>query len=83
MYCNHAAELGFTAVVRTPDSDVLFILLYHAQNIKLTVYIDIGTGKARQLLNATLNTVTPYLGTMCSVVKIAPVHSRESAKLDP
>lgn len=54
LYCNHAAELGFTsAVVRMPDSDVLFILLYHARNIKLTVYIDIGTGKGRQLVNVT------------------------------
>ncbi|KAJ8348897.1 hypothetical protein SKAU_G00274860 [Synaphobranchus kaupii] len=52
LYCHHAAELGFKrAVVRTPDSDVLFILLYHAQNIKLTVYIDIGTGRGRQLVN--------------------------------
>ncbi|CAJ1064746.1 uncharacterized protein LOC124118725, partial [Xyrichtys novacula] len=54
IYCNHAAELGFTStVVCTPDSDVLFILLYHAHNIKLTVYIDIGTGMGRPLVNVT------------------------------
>jgi len=52
LYLHHAAALGYkNAVVRTPDTDIFMILLYHAHAIKLTVYLDTGSGKHRQLLN--------------------------------
>ena len=52
LYLHHAAALGCkNAVVRTSDTDIFMILLYHAHAIKLTVYLDTGSGKHRQLLN--------------------------------
>uniref|UniRef100_UPI00358DDC4D uncharacterized protein n=1 Tax=Myxine glutinosa TaxID=7769 RepID=UPI00358DDC4D len=52
LYLHHAATIGYkNAVVRTPDTDILLILLHHAHNIKLTVYLDTGSGKHRQLVN--------------------------------
>uniref|UniRef100_UPI00358FCD05 uncharacterized protein n=1 Tax=Myxine glutinosa TaxID=7769 RepID=UPI00358FCD05 len=52
LYLHHAAALGYkNAVVRTRDTDIFMILLYHAPAIKLTVYLDTGSGKHRQLLN--------------------------------
>jgi len=44
-------NLGYkNAVVRTPDTDVLVILLYHAHTISLTIYLDTGSGKHRKLI---------------------------------
>ncbi|XP_033987161.1 uncharacterized protein LOC117483109 [Trematomus bernacchii] len=52
LYLHHAAALGYkNAVVRTPDTDIFVILLYHAHAIRLTIYLDTGSGKHRQLLN--------------------------------
>ena len=45
-------NLGYkNAVVRTPDTDILVILLYHAHTIILTIYLDTGLGKHRKLIN--------------------------------
>ena len=53
LYLKYAAKLGYkSAVVRTPDTDIFFILLHHAQSIALTVFLDMGTGKHRQVVNA-------------------------------
>uniref|UniRef100_UPI00358F4B42 putative helicase MOV-10 n=1 Tax=Myxine glutinosa TaxID=7769 RepID=UPI00358F4B42 len=52
LYLHHAAALGYkNAVVKTTDTDIFMILLYHAHTIKLTIYLDMGSGKHRQLLN--------------------------------
>ena len=52
LYLKYAVKLGYkSAVVRTPDSDIFFILLHHAQSIALTIYLDTGTGKHRQIVN--------------------------------
>ena len=52
LYLHHAATLGYKdAVVRTHDTDIFVILLYHAHKIKLTVYLDTVPGKHRQLIN--------------------------------
>ena len=52
LYLKYATKLGYkSAVARTPDPDIFFILLHHAQSIALTVFLDIGTGKHRQLVN--------------------------------
>ena len=52
LYLHHAENLGFkSAVVRTPDSDIFFILLLHAHDLAITIYLDTGTGKHRRLIN--------------------------------
>lgn len=54
LYLHHAVKKGYkSAVVRTPDTDLFFILLHHANSVRLTIIIDIGTGKHRQLVNIT------------------------------
>ena len=52
IYLHYAEQLGFkSAVICTPDSDIFFILLLHAHELNLTVYLDTRTGKHRQLIN--------------------------------
>ena len=54
LYLKYAAKLGYkSAVVRTPDTDIFVILLFHAKTIGLTIFLDIGTGKNRQIVNVT------------------------------
>ena len=54
LYLHYAAKLGCkSAVVRTPDSDIFFILLHHAHSVSLNIYLDIGMGKHRQIINVT------------------------------
>ena len=52
LYLNYAVKLGYkSAVVRTPNSDIFFILLHYAHSIPLTIYLDTGSGKHRQIVN--------------------------------
>lgn len=52
LYLNYAVKLGYkSAVVRTPDSDIFFILLHYAHSIPITIYLDTGSGKHRQVIN--------------------------------
>jgi hypothetical protein len=55
LYLRYAQEvLGYTsAVVRSPDSDVFFILLHHCCHLKITVYLDNGKGKERKTIDMT------------------------------
>jgi len=54
LYLHYAAKLGYkSAVVRTPDSDIFFIMLHHSHSISLTIFLDIGMGKHRQIINVT------------------------------
>ena len=41
------------AVLHTPDTNIFVILLHHAHEINLTVHLDTGSGKRRQLINIT------------------------------
>uniref|UniRef100_UPI00358FB7B0 uncharacterized protein n=1 Tax=Myxine glutinosa TaxID=7769 RepID=UPI00358FB7B0 len=77
LYLHHAAALGYkNAVVRTPDTDIFVILLYHAHAIKLTVYLDTGSGKHRQLVN--LSELAESLGEdYCATLLGYYVFSRE------
>ena len=51
MYLHYAAKQGFkSAVVRSPDSDIFFIMLYYAHDMNLTVYHDMGFGKHRKVI---------------------------------
>ena len=45
----HPSSQGI--VVRSPDTDVFILLLYHVRNIQHQVFLDIGVGNKRRLLN--------------------------------
>ena len=53
LYCLYALEQGYKyAVVRSPDSDILFILLYYASKFSpVEVLFDTGKGNHRRLIN--------------------------------
>lgn len=52
LYLNYVVRLGFkSALVRTPDTDIFFILLHYAHSIPITIYLDTGSGKHRQIIN--------------------------------
>ncbi len=54
LYLHQAVKWGYkSCVVRTPDTDILMILLYHASKINLSIYLDHGSGKHRILINVT------------------------------
>ena len=54
LYAQFAASQGYETIrVRSPDSDIYFILLHHASSINATVLFDTGTGNKRRLLNVT------------------------------
>ena len=41
------------ARVRSPDSDIFWILLYHARKIDITILFDTGHGNKKRLINIT------------------------------
>lgn len=52
LYVKYAVKMGYnSAVVRTPDTDIFLILLHFAHSVALTIYLDTGTGKHRQIVN--------------------------------
>ena len=52
LYIRYAESLGFpTVVVRTPDSDIFFILLFHVSSFNIGIYIDTGIEKNQKLTN--------------------------------
>lgn len=54
LYLHQAVKWGYkSCVVRTPDTDILMILLYHASKISLSIYLEHGSGKHRILINVT------------------------------
>ena len=55
LYIDYAQKCGFkNAVIRTPDTDIFFILLFHAHDFNIEIFLDIGSGKNRQLINVTM-----------------------------
>lgn len=54
LYTNYAADKGYDYVtVRSPDSDIFFILLYYAADLKIRILFDTGSGNKRRLLDIT------------------------------
>ena len=53
LYCTYAAAEEQYDYVRgrSPDSDIFFILLYHAPNLKINILFDTGTGNKRRLID--------------------------------
>lgn len=51
LYLDYAVRRGFkSSVVRTSDTDI-FILLHYAHSIPITIYLDTGSRKHRQIIN--------------------------------
>lgn len=52
LYCAYAQRQGYGVVrIRSPDSDIFFIALHHAQRFEITILFDTGTGNNRRLIN--------------------------------
>ena len=55
LYCMYSQEKGYKYVrVRSPDSDIFYILLHHASNLNLVILFETGTGNKRRLINVSL-----------------------------
>lgn len=54
LYCKYAQEHGYEHVrVRSPDSDLFFILLLYVHELTITVLFETGTGNRKRLINLT------------------------------
>ena len=54
LYSLFAADLGYENVrVKSPDSDIYFILLHHASLLRINIFFDTGYGNQRKLFNIT------------------------------
>ena len=54
VYAHYAATHGYKSVqVRSPDSDVYFILLHHAPRLSIQILFDTGSGNKKRLMNIT------------------------------
>lgn len=54
LYLHHVVKLGLkSAVVRTLDTDIFFILLHYSGTINFVLYLDTGMGRHHQLVNVT------------------------------
>ena len=52
LYAEYGANMKYKNIkIRTPDSDVFFILLHCSGKIKSKLLLDIGSGNSRRLLN--------------------------------
>ena len=52
LYCKYAQDCGYEYVrVRSPDTDIFFILLHYVHEMTITVLFDTGTGNRRRLIN--------------------------------
>ena len=88
IYIKYAEDQGFkSVVVCTPDTDVFFILLFHAHDLEIPIYVDIGTGTKQRLVNvselvSTLgkNGVQHSLDSTSLLEKTVQVHLKEKAR---
>ena len=52
LYARNAADMGYkVAHIKSPDSDIFFILLYHSSYLNIEVLFESGTGNRKRLLN--------------------------------
>ena len=73
LYCRYAQEHGYEHVrVRSPDSDLFFILLLYAHEMTITVLFDTGTGNRKCLINLTVmaEDFTPEYSTALAAVHV-------------
>ena len=90
LYLQHAEKEGYqSAVVRSPDSDIFFILLYYAHQLQITLVLftqeQVNTGDCwtSQRLPSILESSTPmpYLVYTASLEKIVRVPSKGKVNL--
>ena len=75
LYCKYAHEQGYEHVrVRSPDTDIFFILLHHAKTMLCTIYFDTGTGNHKRLINIT-ELVADYTQEYCTALTAVHVFS--------
>ena len=68
LYCIYAAEQEYQyARVRSPDSDIFWILLYHTRKIDIIILFHTGHGNKRRLINIT-NISKHYTDEMCEAM---------------
>ena len=68
LYCKYAHDQGSEHVrVRSPDTDIFFILLHHAKTLPCTIYFDTGTGNNKRLVNIT-ELVAHYTQEYCTAL---------------
>ena len=69
LYIGYAAKSGFeNVVIRSPDSDIFFILLHFSNQFPtLTIYFDTGSGKHRQIINIS-DTATNFGQNYCTAL---------------
>ena len=78
LYLQYAQDKGFeSAVIRSPDSDVFFILLHYAKEFTIAIWLDTG----RRLINILITQLFSWAFT-ATLAKTAPVHSRAKVKFD-
>ena len=54
LYCVYAQDHGYDNIrIRSPDSDVFFVLLHHAGKLDVNILFDTGTGNKKRLINIT------------------------------
>lgn len=52
LYAVYAAKNGYKSVkIRSPDSDIFFVLLHHASKINNDILFDTGKGNTRKIIN--------------------------------
>ena len=52
LYCAYAQKQGYETVrIRSPDSDIFFILLHHVSKFDIRILFDTGSGNNRKLID--------------------------------
>ena len=52
LYCAYAPKQDYETVrIHSPDSDIFFILLYHASKFDMKILFDTGSGNNRKLID--------------------------------
>jgi hypothetical protein len=69
LYCKYGEDMGYKYVrVRSPDSDIFFILLHYAKSLlKTTLLLETGKGNKKRLLNLT-DIAQQYSSQQCSAL---------------
>lgn len=92
LYLLYAQKEGYKqAVVRSPDSDLFFILLHYAEQLKpLSIFLDSGSDVKKRLLNNTdiaqdlgPNYFTSLLGLYCFTGEDCNCAFKGQGKVDP
>ena len=76
LYASYAQEEGYKYVrIRSPDTDIFFILLYYAPNLNVILLFDTGTGNRRRLINVT-DLSKEFTPTYCAALLGLHAYSR-------